>query len=70
MNIYSLQREDDGEGGQQHHGEQAVAEDAHDLAARHPRHAHEVEEGVHGQRAHHAKPVDVAELHLASLGKG
>lgn len=67
MRRYLLQREDDSHTGQEDHGKQAVPQDAGHAAEGNARHAHQVQQAVHGHAADGADAVDVAELDLPGL---
>lgn len=62
-----LQGEDDGKGGEQDHGQQAVAQHAGHTAEGHAGDAHQVQQAEHAQAADGADPVHVPKLDLASL---
>lgn len=59
--------DDDRETREEHHGQEAVAKDAHHTADRHATSAHQVENNVHTRAAHQTNAIDVTKVDFTML---
>ena len=64
MSGHLLQMDDDGEAGEEHHWQEAVAQDTHHTAHGDPGRTHQVEDYVHRDAAHQTNTIDVAKVDL------
>lgn len=64
LGNHLLQRDHEGEGGQEHHREETVSKHTHDAAHGYTHGAHQVQNNVHTATPQQANTIDVAKMHL------